>query len=145
MAQLIIDGKEYGMHAFICQLRDLHNHKPLPGIISIIYLPLYLSVILACFFLFLYIFIIFYFTWFFLQALNLEISIPSLAMTTWTMVTWSLTTTVYPETICSWNMLRYLSFHLWMLIDDDVDDFCNLSLYFRSFSRLLGDSFYSCW
>ena len=34
MAQLIIDGKEYGMHAFICQLRDLHNHKPLPGIIS---------------------------------------------------------------------------------------------------------------
>jgi len=30
-AQLIIDGKEYGVHAFILQLRD-ENHLPLPGI-----------------------------------------------------------------------------------------------------------------
>jgi flavocytochrome c len=30
-AQLIIDGKEYGVHAFMLQIRD-HEHKPLPGI-----------------------------------------------------------------------------------------------------------------
>jgi len=30
-AQLIIDKKEYGVHAFIVQIRD-ENHKPLPGI-----------------------------------------------------------------------------------------------------------------
>jgi acyl-CoA oxidase len=28
---LIIDGKEYGVHAFMMQIRD-ENHKPLPGI-----------------------------------------------------------------------------------------------------------------
>ena len=31
MAQLIIDGKNYGLHAFMCQLRDLDTHQPLPG------------------------------------------------------------------------------------------------------------------
>lgn len=30
-AQLIIDGKEYGVHAFLVQIRD-ENHRPLPGI-----------------------------------------------------------------------------------------------------------------
>ena len=30
-AQLIIDGKEYGVHSFIMQIRD-ENHQPLPGI-----------------------------------------------------------------------------------------------------------------
>uniref|UniRef100_A0A7S2RBW8 Acyl-coenzyme A oxidase n=1 Tax=Mucochytrium quahogii TaxID=96639 RepID=A0A7S2RBW8_9STRA len=30
-ANLIIHGKEYGFHCFVCQLRD-ENHKPLPGI-----------------------------------------------------------------------------------------------------------------
>eukprot|EP01095_Lingulamoeba_sp_RSL-Kostka_P000386 TRINITY_DN10618_c0_g1_i1.p1 TRINITY_DN10618_c0_g1~~TRINITY_DN10618_c0_g1_i1.p1 ORF type:complete len:738 (+),score=241.42 TRINITY_DN10618_c0_g1_i1:40-2253(+) len=30
-AQLIIDGKEYGFHVFVLQLRD-ENHQPLPGI-----------------------------------------------------------------------------------------------------------------
>nr|CAB3219771.1 peroxisomal acyl-coenzyme A oxidase 2 [Phallusia mammillata] len=32
MANLIIDGKEYGMHAFIVQIRDLSTHMPLPGV-----------------------------------------------------------------------------------------------------------------
>lgn len=31
MAQLIIDGKQLGMAAFMCQLRDLNDHKPMPG------------------------------------------------------------------------------------------------------------------
>jgi len=35
MAQLIIDQKPYGMHLFLCQLRDLHDHKPLPGNLEI--------------------------------------------------------------------------------------------------------------
>jgi len=30
-AQLLIDGKEFGVHAFMVQIRD-ENHKPLPGI-----------------------------------------------------------------------------------------------------------------
>ncbi len=30
-AQLIIDGKEYGVHSFMVQIRD-ENHQPLPGI-----------------------------------------------------------------------------------------------------------------
>jgi len=30
-AQLILDGKEYGVHSFMVQIRD-ENHKPLPGI-----------------------------------------------------------------------------------------------------------------
>jgi len=30
-AQLLIDGKEYGLHSFMVQIRD-ENHKPLPGI-----------------------------------------------------------------------------------------------------------------
>lgn len=30
-AQLLIDGKEYGVHSFMVQLRD-ENHRPLPGI-----------------------------------------------------------------------------------------------------------------
>jgi len=30
-AQLLIDGKEYGVHSFMLQIRD-ENHKPLPGI-----------------------------------------------------------------------------------------------------------------
>ena len=32
MAQLILDGKTYGPHAFIVQIRDLKTHEPLPGI-----------------------------------------------------------------------------------------------------------------
>jgi len=31
MAQLIIDGKNYGLHPFMCQLRDLKTHQPLAG------------------------------------------------------------------------------------------------------------------
>lgn len=33
MAQLILDGKNHGPHAFIVQIRDLKTHEPLPGII----------------------------------------------------------------------------------------------------------------
>jgi acyl-CoA oxidase len=32
MAQLIIDGKSYGPHAFVVPIRDLKTHKPLPGV-----------------------------------------------------------------------------------------------------------------
>lgn len=32
MAQLIIDGKPYGPHPFVCQVRDLETHQPLDGI-----------------------------------------------------------------------------------------------------------------
>jgi acyl-CoA oxidase len=32
MAQLVLDGKSHGPHAFIVQIRDLKTHKPLPGI-----------------------------------------------------------------------------------------------------------------
>jgi len=32
MAQLILDGKSYGPHAFIIQIRDLKTHEPLPGV-----------------------------------------------------------------------------------------------------------------
>ena len=32
MAQLISNGKNYGPHAFVVQVRDLKTHKPLPGI-----------------------------------------------------------------------------------------------------------------
>eukprot|EP00475_Leptophrys_vorax_P021923 TRINITY_DN2979_c0_g1_i2.p1 TRINITY_DN2979_c0_g1~~TRINITY_DN2979_c0_g1_i2.p1 ORF type:complete len:685 (-),score=208.09 TRINITY_DN2979_c0_g1_i2:62-1846(-) len=32
MAQLIIKGKDYGLHAFIVQVRSRENHMPLPGI-----------------------------------------------------------------------------------------------------------------
>ena len=32
MAQLILDGKSQGPHAFIIQIRDLKTHKPLPGV-----------------------------------------------------------------------------------------------------------------
>uniref|UniRef100_H2Z2W8 Acyl-coenzyme A oxidase n=1 Tax=Ciona savignyi TaxID=51511 RepID=H2Z2W8_CIOSA len=32
MAQLVIDGKKYGMHPFMVQIRDLTTHMPLPGI-----------------------------------------------------------------------------------------------------------------
>lgn len=31
-AQLILDGKEYGVHVFMVQVRD-ENHRPLPGIL----------------------------------------------------------------------------------------------------------------
>lgn len=31
MARLIINGKDYGIHAFIVQLRALKDHMPLPG------------------------------------------------------------------------------------------------------------------
>jgi len=31
MANLVIDGKKYGMHPFIVQVRDLSTHRPLPG------------------------------------------------------------------------------------------------------------------
>ena len=32
MAQLVIDGKSYGPHPFIVQIRDLKTHEPLEGI-----------------------------------------------------------------------------------------------------------------
>ena len=32
MAQLILDGKSYGPHPFIVQIRDLKTHESLPGI-----------------------------------------------------------------------------------------------------------------
>lgn len=32
MAQLIISGKPYGPHPFVCQIRDLKTHNPLEGI-----------------------------------------------------------------------------------------------------------------
>ena len=32
MAQLITQGQNYGMHAFIVPIRDLETHKQLPGI-----------------------------------------------------------------------------------------------------------------
>ena len=32
MAQLIIDGKPYGPHPFVCQIRDLETHQPLEGV-----------------------------------------------------------------------------------------------------------------
>jgi acyl-CoA oxidase len=31
-AQLITQGKNYGVHAFLTKLRDPENHKPYPGI-----------------------------------------------------------------------------------------------------------------
>jgi acyl-CoA oxidase len=31
MARLILDGKDYGPHAFMVQLRCLDSHKPMPG------------------------------------------------------------------------------------------------------------------
>ena len=31
-AQLHLDGKNYGLHWFIVQLRNTNNHLPLPGI-----------------------------------------------------------------------------------------------------------------
>ncbi|XP_071960149.1 peroxisomal acyl-coenzyme A oxidase 1-like [Antedon mediterranea] len=31
LAQLVIQGKKYGPHAFLVQIRSLHNHQPLPG------------------------------------------------------------------------------------------------------------------
>lgn len=36
MAQLIINGKKHGMHAFMCQLRDLEDHRPMPGIVTVV-------------------------------------------------------------------------------------------------------------
>lgn len=32
MAQLIINGKPYGPHPFVCQIRDLKTHEPLEGV-----------------------------------------------------------------------------------------------------------------
>ncbi|RKF73897.1 Peroxisomal acyl-coenzyme A oxidase 1 [Golovinomyces cichoracearum] len=32
MAQLVIAGKKYGPHPFVCQVRDLNTHQPLEGI-----------------------------------------------------------------------------------------------------------------
>ncbi|KAI9739386.1 MAG: fatty-acyl coenzyme A oxidase [Claussenomyces sp. TS43310] len=32
MAQLIIEGKAYGPHPFICQIRDMKTHQPLEGV-----------------------------------------------------------------------------------------------------------------
>ena len=31
MAQLIIDGKNYGLTPFIVQIRDMKTHEPMPG------------------------------------------------------------------------------------------------------------------
>ena len=33
MARLFTNGKDYGPHAFVMQLRDTADHSPLPGII----------------------------------------------------------------------------------------------------------------
>lgn len=35
MAQLVIDGKNYGMHAFITPLRDMLTHQPLSGKLTV--------------------------------------------------------------------------------------------------------------
>lgn len=32
MAQLIINGKKYGPHPFVCQIRDMKTHEPLEGV-----------------------------------------------------------------------------------------------------------------
>jgi hypothetical protein len=32
MAQLIINGKPYGPHPFVCQIRDMKTHEPLEGV-----------------------------------------------------------------------------------------------------------------
>ena len=32
MARLIIDGKDYGIQAFLVQIRSRETHQPLPGI-----------------------------------------------------------------------------------------------------------------
>lgn len=32
MAKLLIDGKEYGIHAFVVQLRSLDTHRVVPGL-----------------------------------------------------------------------------------------------------------------
>ena len=32
MARLILDGRDYGPHGFIVQIRELETHKPMPGI-----------------------------------------------------------------------------------------------------------------
>lgn len=32
MAKLVIDDKEYGIHAFVVPLRSLENHKVVPGL-----------------------------------------------------------------------------------------------------------------
>lgn len=32
MAQLIIKGKPYGPHPFVCQIRDMKTHEPLEGV-----------------------------------------------------------------------------------------------------------------
>lgn len=31
-AQLIIDGKKYGVHTFLCQIRNMDSHRPLKGL-----------------------------------------------------------------------------------------------------------------
>ena len=35
MANLVVDGKNHGMHPFIVQIRDLNTHLPLPGIVAV--------------------------------------------------------------------------------------------------------------
>jgi acyl-CoA oxidase len=37
MAQLITQGKQRGVHAFLVQIRDMDNHKPLPGELKHLY------------------------------------------------------------------------------------------------------------
>ena len=32
IAQLVLDGKSYGLHNFIVPIRDSKTHKPLPGV-----------------------------------------------------------------------------------------------------------------
>jgi acyl-CoA oxidase len=32
MAQLYIEGKPYGPHPFVCQIRDMKTHEPLEGV-----------------------------------------------------------------------------------------------------------------
>jgi hypothetical protein len=32
MAQLVINGKKYGPHAFIVNIRDIKTHKAIPGV-----------------------------------------------------------------------------------------------------------------
>jgi hypothetical protein len=40
MANLIIEGKEYGIQGFVVQLRSLEDHKLIKGLITIAYDPL---------------------------------------------------------------------------------------------------------
>src|SRR5436305_1773132 len=46
MAQLIIGGKNYGPHPFVCQIRDMKTHEPLDGV-HVGSLPIYYRYIIT--------------------------------------------------------------------------------------------------